>query len=213
MFSVFKIFNPKNWKKANIFGRLGNFFRSIPGRAKGAWGAFSKFAVRNKAWFLGIGGSVAAAFIVKGLSNLFTSVETAEEHKKRMYPGMSDSEVAKRIRNKATEEMIEALNALRYGNTSDFNRTDPQLVKLIKHYHIFLHNFDETETLDFAVTTNHIIGRAANAGVTFEDPAESAYVVSRMRIERDNDEDPRFAEEALLGAVELDQTTLPLKMI
>jgi len=213
MFSVFKIFNPKNWKKANIFGRLGNFFRAIPSRAKGAWASFSKFAIKNKGWFLGIGGSVAAAFIVKGLSNLFSSAEQAEDHKKRLYPGLGDGEVARRIRNKAAEEMIEALNSLRYGTITDYNRTDPQLVKLIKHYHIFIHNFDEMETLDFAVTTNDTIGAAANAGVTFEDPAESAYVVSRFRVERDNEEDPRFAESALIGVIDMDQTGLPLKMI
>lgn len=211
MFSVFKIFNPKNWRKGKVLGRLGGILKSVPRKTKNAWKSFSKFARKNKAWFLTIGGAVASTFIVKGLSNLFAKAEEQEELRTRKYPNMSDAAISARLIREYSQKVSEHANALRYATESDSNHVHQHLAGLIQAYHGLLHAWSDPDNIDFAVTTDRYLGGAANVGVSMEDDATAAFVVSKFRIEKD-DEHPESISEDLMYLISLDQMNLPLKM-
>jgi hypothetical protein len=214
MVSIFKIFNPKNWSKANVFGRLGNAFRAVPRKAKGAWTTFRSFAKKNKAWFLGIGGSVAAGFAVKGISYLMTAADQNQAARQRMYPNMGDSEISKKLVRLYSRNIIESANELKWSvSSSDPNKIEPVLLTLITNYQNLIHCFNDTEYVDFAVTADKLLGGAAGMGVTIEDIPSAAHVVSKFRVEKDEDENPESVFEDLNYLIDLDQTQLPLKMM
>jgi hypothetical protein len=50
-------------------------------------------------------------------------------------------------------------------------------------------------------------------GVTIEDIPSAAHVVSKFRVEKDEDENPESVFEDLNYLIDLDQTQLPLKMM